>query len=79
MRKYKREMLRREAERNNFSPSKYVRFAWDTLQKKLVGENIRQRNQARGTHKKRTWRARITAAVRLQTAVKAAITKKDEA
>lgn len=65
MRKYKREMLRREAERNNYNPHDYVRFAWDALQKKTVGEAIRKRNQARGTHKKNTWRARMTASVRI--------------
>lgn len=60
MRKYKREMLRREAAKQKISPSKYVRLAWDIMQKKLVGEPVRRRNQIRGTHKRRTWKARMT-------------------
>ena len=70
MRKYKREMFRREAERQHFSPSKYVHFAWDALQKKTVGETVRKCNQVRGTHKKNTWRARMTAAARITKATK---------
>ena len=70
MRKYKREMLRREAVKQKISPSKYVRLAWDIMQKKLVGESIRKRNQARGTHKRSTWKARMTASTRIQKAVK---------
>lgn len=75
MRKYKREMLRREAVKQKISPSKYVRLAWDIMQKKLVGKNIRERNQARGTHKRNTWKARITASTR----IKKAIESKDKA
>lgn len=73
MRKYRREMLRREAaKKQGVKPSAYVHFAWNLIQNKLVGEETRARNKARGTHKRKTWRARVTAASRIRAASKKA-------
>ena len=59
MRKFKRERIRREAERRGIKASGYLHGAWDALQKKLVGSGRRGANVARGTHKRNTWKARI--------------------
>lgn len=63
MRKYFRNKLRGEAERMGVKPSRYVSREFDKYQVKRYGETRRRVNQAKGTHKRKTWRIRITLAV----------------
>ena len=43
--------------------SKYLHSAFEQHQNKSVGVKKRTINEAKGTHKKRTWRARIATAL----------------
>ena len=63
MRKYIRNMLRAEAERMGVKPSRYVSKEWDRRQVDKYGEPRRRINQAKGTHKRKTWGLRIASVV----------------
>lgn len=58
MRRYKRAILRHRAEKLGVKASRYVREAWDKLQRKAVGTQ-RGVNVAHGTKPKRLWRSRV--------------------
>lgn len=61
MRKYIRAIMRAEAEKKGFKPSKAVHEMWTRFQVKKIGQNgsvIRKVHQARGTHPKRQWKQR---------------------
>ena len=55
MRKHIREIMRREAERNHYKPSKAVNNLWSKLQDKRYGRNKHLAFQARGTRPKHKW------------------------
>lgn len=63
MRKLIRSMLRAEAERLGVKPSRYVSREFDKYQVKKYGATRRRINQARGTHKRNTWKNRVSAVV----------------
>ena len=63
MRKFIRNMLRSQAERLGVKPSKYVAREFDKYAVKKYGETRRRINQAKGTHKRRTWGTRIASVV----------------
>lgn len=58
MRKYVRDIMRTEGEREHLKPSRYVKAAFEQLQQKKYGVEKRKKNQARGTHKRYLWRSR---------------------
>lgn len=62
-RKHIRKMLRATAERTGVKPSLYVRREFDRYQVKKYGEKVRRINQAKGTHKRITWKTRINDAI----------------
>lgn len=62
MRKYIREKLRRQAEKEGLKPSKAVHALWARYQNEKRGEFVRMMNVAKGTHKKRLWPSRIAMA-----------------
>ena len=67
-RKILRNGMRRYAELNGYTPSKYIRNTWERFQIALLGggkKGIKRRaiNQAKGSSPKRNWRMRIQAAV----------------
>lgn len=62
MRKYIREMIRRQAEKRGFKPSKTVHALWVRYQNEKRGEFVRMANAAKGTHKKKLWPSRIAMA-----------------
>lgn len=64
MRKLMREMIRRQAEKEHYKPSRAVHVIWERYQNKKRGEFVRLANVAKGTHKKNTWRNRVAAASR---------------
>ena len=59
MRRYKRAILRHRAEKRGAKASRYVREAWDRLQRKKLGDAERLHNVAHGTKPKRLWRSRV--------------------
>lgn len=59
MRKYIRNMLRVRAERMGAKPSKHVAEEYDRYAVARYGETRRRINQAKGTHKRKTWKNRI--------------------
>lgn len=59
MRKYIRYMLRKKAEKMGVKPSKYVKEEFNLIQIKRYGRRVRRMNQARGTHKRSTWKNRV--------------------
>lgn len=63
MRKYIRRMLRAKGERMGVKPSRYVAREFDRRQIKKYGELGRLINQAKGTHKRNTWKTRIALAL----------------
>lgn len=63
MREFVRNKLRAEGERLEVKPSRYVAHKFDRHQVKKYGETVRRINQAKGTHKRNTWRNRIAIAV----------------
>lgn len=63
MRKYIRNMLRARAERMGVSPSRYVTSEFDRYQVDKYGKTRRRINQAKGTHKRKTWRLRVASVV----------------
>ena len=60
-RKIIRNGMRREAEFHGAKASKFVKNEFDRYQIKKVGATVRKLNQAKGTHKRRTWKTRIEA------------------
>lgn len=60
-RQCRRHQLRVAAERLGVKPSRFVSTEFDADQVKKYGEKRRRINQAKGTHKKRTWKQRIAA------------------
>lgn len=60
-RKIIRNKIRRQAELLGVKPSKLVHNGFDRLQIKKYGATVRAINQAKGTHKRRTWKLRIAA------------------
>lgn len=63
MRKYIRNMLRVRAKRLGVKPSKHVAEEYDRYAVARYGETRRRINQAKGTHKRNTWRLRIASVV----------------
>lgn len=59
MRKLIRSMFRAEAERKKEKTSQVVHKTWELYQAKKFGAKTRVINEAKGTHKKSTWPARI--------------------
>lgn len=60
-RKTVRNKMRRQAELMQISPSKWVHNEFHRYQVKALGAAVRTINQAKGTHKRRTWKMRIAA------------------
>lgn len=60
-RKLIRNAMRHEGEKYSSKPSKYLRNAFDRYQIKKYGGKRRKINQAKGTHRRRTWKTRIAA------------------
>ena len=61
-RKIMRNAFREEATKRKYKkPARFVHKAWDMFQQERYGANTRKRNEAKGTHKKRTWKARVQA------------------
>lgn len=58
MRKIIRNKLRAEARRKGVKPSLYVAREFDRFQVDKYGHIVRRINQAKGTHKRKTWRMR---------------------
>lgn len=50
MRKYIREIIRVEGERQKLKPSRYVKSTFEQIQQKKYGVEKRKKNQAKGTH-----------------------------
>ena len=63
MRKYIRKLLRSQAENMGAKASRYVRSEFDRFQIEKYGRDKRRINQAKGTHKRSTWRMRISLGV----------------
>lgn len=63
MRKYIRNMLRVRAERMGAKPSKHVAEEYDRYAVEKYGATRRRINQAKGTHKRETWKNRIASVV----------------
>ena len=63
MRKYIRNMLRVRAKRLGVKPSKHVAEEYDRYAVARYGETRRRINQAKGTHKRKTWGLRIASVV----------------
>lgn len=63
MRKIIRNALRVKAERMGVKPSKYVAREFDRYSVERYGETRRRINQAKGTHKRNTWKMRIASVV----------------
>lgn len=58
-RKHLREMMRIQAEKRDYKPSKAVHNLWAQYQNEKRGEFVRRANVAKGTHKKKLWPSRI--------------------
>lgn len=63
MRKLIRNALRVKAERMGVKPSQYVARQYDRYAVERYGETRRRINQAKGTHKRGTWKNRIASVV----------------
>lgn len=63
VRKFIRNSLRVEGERMGVKPSLYVARNFDAYQVDKYGETRRRINQAKGTHKRKTWRLRIASVI----------------
>ena len=59
MRKYMREILRREAERLGVKASRYVATKWNEHQVRKLGREQRAVNVMRGTKPRRRWPGRV--------------------
>lgn len=59
LRKLIRNALRVKAERMGVKPSQYVARQYDRYAVERYGETRRRINQAKGTHKRDTWKNRI--------------------
>ena len=60
MRKYIRKMLRSKAERMRVKSSRYVGSKFNDIQVEKYGSIRRKLNQAKGTHKAKTWPQRYS-------------------
>ena len=60
IRKIIRNMFRAEGERAGVKPSRYLSREFDRYQKRKYSLNIRRVNQCRGTHKRATWKERVS-------------------
>lgn len=60
MRKYRRAIIRAKAEKRGVKASKFVKDYFNGIQERKYGKEQRLINKARGTHKKSTWRNRLT-------------------
>lgn len=58
-RKIVRNIIRAEGERQGVKASRYLARKFDDIQIKKYGRTVRRINQAKGTHKRSTWRTRI--------------------
>ena len=58
-RKFIRYALKRKAERMGVKASRYVAREFDKIQVEKYGRVCRRINQAKGTHKRETWKNRI--------------------
>ena len=57
-----RNAFREEATKRKYNkPARFVHNDWDIFQQERHGANTRKRNVAKGTHAKRTWKARVQA------------------
>lgn len=63
MRKIIRNALRVKAERMGVKPSAYVAKEYDRYAVERYGATRRRINQAKGTHKRETWKNRIASVV----------------
>lgn len=63
MRKIIRNALRVKAERMGVKPSQYVARQYDRYAVARYGATRRRINQAKGTHKRETWKNRIASVV----------------
>ena len=62
-RKIVRNIIRAEGKRLGVKPSRFLARKFDDIQIKKYGHTVRRINQAKGTHKRNTWRMRIDAMV----------------
>lgn len=62
-RKLIRNALRVKAERLGVKPSEYIARRFDRIQIERYGKDRRRINQAKGTHKRRTWGLRVASVV----------------
>ena len=62
-RKIIRNGMRRDGELKKVKPSKWLHFEFERYQNKKYGRTLRKIHEAKGTHKRRTWRSRIEAAL----------------
>lgn len=60
IRKIIRNMIRAEGERDGAKGSRYLSREFDKYQTRKYSPNVRRANQCRGTHKRGTWKARIS-------------------
>ena len=60
MRKYIRKILKSEANKKHIKESKYIKDMFNSMQIKKYGTKKRIENQLKGTHKKNTWKNRIS-------------------
>lgn len=58
-----RNKLRTEAKQKGLKPSKYIKYNFDRHQIKKHGLIKRRKNQAKGTHERKTWPMRIATAL----------------
>lgn len=63
MRKIIRNALRVKAERMGVKPSEYVAKEYDRYAVERYGKVRRRINQAKGTHKRSTWKNRVASVV----------------
>ena len=59
MRKYRRMLLRGQANNLGAKPSKYIHKMWERYQINKYSSTTVALNKAKGTHKKNTWKGRI--------------------
>ena len=63
MRKYIRNLIRRQAEKNGEKASRSVRATFHELQIKKYGAKCRLANMCKSTHKRKLWRSRLNAEI----------------
>ena len=55
MRRLKREILRRQAQKMGVKPSRYVQAKWREIQNKRYGKKLARAFWVRGSRKKKNW------------------------